>query len=186
MSRPEDERRAAGLNDDPRDRTSSRVPALEHGQDAASDTGAAGDAAAERARESERDGDAEREQDAEQAGAAAWICVGLLLGAWVAAPPERPVADGGRPGGCAPPIDPDALSARALRALPGIGPSRALSIVRARWDGLRGGPAAWPQIPGIGAATAAAAARWLEPGRGFEQGRVEPAGAAPYTRPGAP
>lgn len=53
--------------------------------------------------------------------------------------------------------DPDRLAARELRRLPGIGPTRALAIVRARWDGLRGGPSAWIAIPGIGPATVEAA-----------------------------
>ena len=48
----------------------------------------------------------------------------------------------------------DEFSSRELRALPGIGTTRALAIVRARWDeGLRGAPDAWDAVRGIGAET---------------------------------
>ena len=48
----------------------------------------------------------------------------------------------------------DELPPRELRRLPGIGPTRALAIARARWEhGLRGAPRAWDVVPGIGAET---------------------------------
>ncbi len=83
------------------------------------------------------------------------------------------LAEPGEAGGRA---DPDSLSARALRALPGIGPARALAIARARWTGLRGGPTAWTSLPGIGDATAAAAATALS------GAAMEPPSERAYTR----
>ncbi len=76
--------------------------------------------------------------------------------------------------------DPDSLSARELRALPGIGPARALAIVQARWHGLRGGPAAWTSLSGIGDATAAAAAGALS------GAAMEPPSERAYTRRESP
>lgn len=68
-----------------------------------------------------------------------------------------------------PPPDPaprpelDRLPLRELRRLPGIGPARALAIVRARWElGLRGAPAAWDRVPGVGEGTVEALLAWLE------------------------
>ncbi len=90
-----------------------------------------------------------------------WVLNGLLLtGAALSASSERVEARAGElaPAPRTARVDPDALSARELRALPGIGPTRALAIVRTRWEGLRGGPAAWISISGIGEATVGAAA----------------------------
>lgn len=111
--------------------------------------------------------------------ASIWFLNGLLLGcAALSARSERVAA---RAGELAPiprtaRVDPDALSARELRALPGIGPARALAIVRARWDGLRGGPEAWSSIFGIGEATVGAAADALA------LPALEPALERAYTR----
>lgn len=108
----------------------------------------------------------------------AWCLVGLALGIAVSSRATTP-------GYASPPtkartLDPDALSAQELRALPGIGPARALAIVRARWDGLRGGPDAWRDVPGIGEATTDAAAEALS-------GRLlEPFGDRAYTRGESP
>ena len=92
--------------------------------------------------------------------AATWLVAGALLAAALLSgrgPHASTLAADRGPGTRAPRADPDDLAARELRRLPGIGPARALAIVRARWDGLRGGPPAWIAIPGIGPATAAAA-----------------------------
>jgi hypothetical protein len=63
------------------------------------------------------------------------------------------------------PADPDRMCARELRLLPAIGPSRALAIVRARWEkGLSGGPEAWETLPGIGPETVRAVRRALDQG----------------------
>lgn len=63
-------------------------------------------------------------------------------------------------------IDPDSMCVRELRALPGIGATRALAIVRARFErGLRGGPAAWDRLPGIGDKTIEGVERALERAR---------------------
>lgn len=108
----------------------------------------------------------------------AWCLVGLTLGIAVGSrtatsAPESPADEVSA-------MDPDALSAQELRALPGIGPARALAIVRARWDGLRGGPDAWRDVRGIGEATTNAAAEMLS-------GRlVEPLGERAYTRGESP
>lgn len=49
------------------------------------------------------------------------------------------------------PTDPDAMNFRDLQRLPSIGPTRARAIIEARHErGLRGGPAAWTALPGIG------------------------------------
>jgi len=93
-----------------------------------------------------------------------WFCCGLLLFGAASAPAQRRARAPGE--GLVPAprparVDPDALTTRELRALPGIGPARALAVVRARWDGLRGGPAAWLALPGIGEATVGAAAGFL-------------------------
>lgn len=109
-----------------------------------------------------------------------WFCCGLLLYAAAAGrPPVEPavaLAPGPRPVR----LDPDALSARELRALPGIGPARAVAVVRARWEGLRGGPAAWRALPGIGDATAGAAQAALS------SAAMEPPSQPAYTRPEIP
>ncbi len=92
--------------------------------------------------------------------AALWLVAGAVLAAALlggSEPDTSTLAAMRGPLARAPRIDPDQLAARELRRLPGIGPARALAIVRARWDGLRGGPPAWIAIPGIGPATAAAA-----------------------------
>ena len=106
----------------------------------------------------------------------AWCCAGVLLGASVLAPAHRAA---GRNEPVAPRAA-DALDVRELRRLDGIGPRRALAIVRARWNGLRGGPDAWRAVGGIGDATVRAAAEALE------RGAVEAAGAPAYTRPRTP
>lgn len=63
--------------------------------------------------------------------------------------------------------DPDAWCARELRLLPGLGPTRAVALVRDRHArGPAGGPAAWTRVPGIGAGTADRAARAWERVRG--------------------
>lgn len=50
--------------------------------------------------------------------------------------------------------DPDRMNPRELRRLPAVGPARALAIARARWEsGLKGGPEAWDEVPGIGPET---------------------------------
>lgn len=108
----------------------------------------------------------------------AWCLVGVVLGLAVGASPASPErvstsAD-------ARTRDPDELALRELRALPGIGPARALAIVRARWDGLRGGPAAWRDVPGIGEATANAAEDALS------RTLVEPFVERAYTRGESP
>jgi hypothetical protein len=60
-------------------------------------------------------------------------------------------------------LDPDKMCLRDLRRLPTIGPARALSIVRARFDhDLCGGPGAWTSITGIGPETVRAARTWIE------------------------
>jgi hypothetical protein len=60
-------------------------------------------------------------------------------------------------------LDPDAMCLRDLRRLPSIGPARALSIVRARFDhGLLGGPGAWASIDGIGPETLRAVRTWID------------------------
>ena len=65
-----------------------------------------------------------------------------------------------------PGIDPDSMCVRELRALPGIGATRALADVRARFErGLRGGPAAWDRLPGIGDKTIEGVERALERAR---------------------
>ncbi len=47
--------------------------------------------------------------------------------------------------------DPDRMNFRDLQRLPSIGPTRARLIVEARHErGLRGGPAAWTSLAGIG------------------------------------
>ena len=52
------------------------------------------------------------------------------------------------------PIDLNRSSARELRTLPSIGPTRAVAIVRSRWgDGPFAGPAELDRIPGIGPET---------------------------------
>ncbi len=71
--------------------------------------------------------------------------------------------------------DPDSCPARDLRALPGIGPTRAAAIVRARWEGLRGGPAMWQAIPGIGEATVRVVTEALS------GGALEPSSERAYT-----
>jgi len=76
--------------------------------------------------------------------------------------------------------DPDAMAARELRALPGIGSARAFAIAQARWRGLRGGPAAWTSIAGIGDATAAAAEAALS------GAAMEPLSERAYTRRESP
>ncbi len=93
-----------------------------------------------------------------------WFCCGLLLFGLGAGSTPRPrlapeerLAPERRPAR----VDPDALTTRELRALPFIGPARALAIARARWDGLRGGPGAWLSVPGIGEATIGAASEVL-------------------------
>jgi len=62
-----------------------------------------------------------------------------------------------------PSSDPDRMSPRELRRLPGIGPTRALAIARARWElGLSGGPESWVRLHGIGPETVAAIQRHLD------------------------
>lgn len=112
-----------------------------------------------------------------------WVLNGLLLGC--AALSARSDRFETRAGELAPAprrehVDPDALSARELRALPGIGPARALAIVRARWDGLRGGPQAWTAISGIGEVTVGAAVDALA------LPALEPASEHAYTRRDTP
>jgi len=107
--------------------------------------------------------------------AALWLVAGALLAAALlggAQPDAIALAAARGPGARVQRSDPDQLAARELRRLPGIGPARALAIVRARWDGLRGGPPAWIAIPGIGPAIAAAAGA---------AGRVEPSSQPAYT-----
>jgi len=96
--------------------------------------------------------------------APAWFAVGILLHGAAAGPPRSAVGeehDPRLPARAAGELDADARNARELRSLPGIGPARAVQIVRARRDGLRGGPAAWRALPGIGDAIAAQAAEAL-------------------------
>jgi DNA uptake protein ComE-like DNA-binding protein len=50
-------------------------------------------------------------------------------------------------------LDPATMSARDLRRLPGIGPTRALAIARARWQEGWRDPASWEAISGIGRET---------------------------------
>jgi len=108
-----------------------------------------------------------------------WFCCGLLLLGAAGAPAERraraPI-EGLVPAPRPARMDPDALTTRELRALPGIGPARALAVVRARWDGLRGGPAAWLALPGIGEATVGAASGYLF------RAAMEPPSERAYTR----
>ena len=76
-------------------------------------------------------------------------------------------------------LDPDAMCVRDLRRLPAVGPARALSIVRARFDeGLRGGPGAWERISGIGTETVRAAGSWLAAAR---SARLSAGAAGAYT-----
>jgi len=108
----------------------------------------------------------------------AWWLAGLALGLAVGARPATPGPES--PAEVVHAVDPDALSAQELRALPGIGPARALAIARARWDGLRGGPEAWRGVPGIGEATTSRVVDALS-------GRlVEPLAERAYTRGESP
>lgn len=67
------------------------------------------------------------------------------------------------------PADADHASARELCALPGIGPTRALAIVRERFEhGMTGGPRTWDRVPGIGPETVRRMRAWFDaraPGR---------------------
>jgi hypothetical protein len=105
-----------------------------------------------------------------------WLIAGTFVAGEIPGPGTRVLTP-------SPPIerrDPDSLSARELRGLPGIGPARALAIARARWDGLRGGPAAWESIAGIGEATVEAAADALS------GAALEPPSQPAYTPGGNP
>lgn len=115
--------------------------------------------------------------------AASWFCAGLLLFGAAGAPAHsraRTPTEGLVPAPRPARLDPDALAARELRALPGIGPARALAVVRARWDGLRGGPAAWLALPGIGESTVGAASGFLD------RAAMETPSERAYTRREAP
>ena len=99
-----------------------------------------------------------------------WACAGMLLFS-TALERDGPGADPrslearlpgpAPPAGSAAPLD--LLPLRELRRLPGIGPARALAIVRARWElGLRGAPQAWDRVPGVGEGTVAGLVEWSE------------------------
>lgn len=102
--------------------------------------------------------DAVRRRDTD---APLWFCAGILLHAALTGGPDARGATHGTAPTPATPRDPDAFAARELRALPGIGPTRALAVARARWEGLRGGPSAWTSVPGIGDSTVRAASSAL-------------------------
>lgn len=90
------------------------------------------------------------------------------------------------------PPAPDAATVRELRALPGIGPVRALAIARQRFEhGLEGGPASWERVPGIGPETvrrleAAFAARRNAPSASWSAVLEAPARGAYTPRGDAP
>ena len=94
----------------------------------------------------------------------AWVGLGFLLvraalgiaGARATPPPGPRVV--------APPPDLSVLSARELRRIPGIGPRRALAIVRARWEAAPEG-FSLRSVPGIGPALERRVIEWIE-GRG--------------------
>jgi hypothetical protein len=94
-----------------------------------------------------------------------WVATTWLGGAWEP-PPLRnadTTADVLRP---AP--DPERASARELRRLPGIGETRALEIVRDRWERrATGAPLEWGSIRGVGPLTERrireALAEWTTP-----------------------
>jgi hypothetical protein len=80
-------------------------------------------------------------------------------------------------------LDPDAMCLRDLRRLPSIGPARALSIVRARFEhGLVGGPGAWASIDGIGPQTLRAVRTWIDLA---QAARVSARPSGAYTSGGA-
>lgn len=113
-----------------------------------------------------------------------WFLAGLIFLPVALGPRAGPNGDkagrGSTPSPRAARVDPDAFAARELRALPGIGPARALAIVEARWGGLRGGPTAWTSLSGIGDATAAAVQQALS------SAAVEPPREHAYTRRESP
>jgi hypothetical protein len=86
---------------------------------------------------------------------AGWLLASTELAGAERALDERAIRERAPFGALDPPAtDPDRMSPRELRALPAIGPARALAIARARWEsGLGGGPEAWEAIPGIGPET---------------------------------
>lgn len=67
--------------------------------------------------------------------------------------------------------DPDRMSFKDLQRLPAIGPARAREIIEARHErGLRGGPAAWDALAGIGCETVRSVAEALEASSHDERG----------------
>jgi len=84
----------------------------------------------------------------------------------VCAPRDSPRAGRPRP----PPAALSQLSARQLRALPGIGEQRALALVEARWRRAPGDPPLYlHDLPGIGPAVESAVRAALAAGLGAAQ-----------------
>jgi hypothetical protein len=126
----------------------------------------------------------ERVERGRERGEPAWL---LLLVGWMAgeAALDGPLA---APPPARPPRSPPALadaSPRELRALPGIGETRALAIARERWrarsSGLgRAAPLDLEAVPGIGPKTVEAIEAWLRERSGAaEAGGAEEAPRIP-------
>jgi hypothetical protein len=63
--------------------------------------------------------------------------------------------------------DPREAPPRELRRLPGLGETRALAVVRARWWHPADGPPLYlSDVPGVGSATERAVREWMEGARG--------------------